>query len=59
MPESDDVIANTIQQEVDRDEEVEQRRLQEEIERLRMERAKRRSALPGYGTCREFSFRTF
>ncbi|HEV7737961.1 MAG TPA: hypothetical protein VGO47_11395 [Chlamydiales bacterium] len=46
MPESDDVIANTIQQEVDRDEEVEQRRLQEEIERLRMERAKRRSALP-------------
>jgi len=34
-----------IQQEVDQDEEAEQRRLQEEIERSRVERAKRRSAL--------------
>ncbi|KIJ49349.1 hypothetical protein M422DRAFT_246441 [Sphaerobolus stellatus SS14] len=34
-----------IQQEVDEDEEAERRRLQEEIERSRMERARRRSAL--------------
>lgn len=36
-----------IQQEVDRDEEVEQRRLQEEIAQSRLERARRRNTATG------------
>ena len=49
-----------IQQQVDRDEEAEQRRLQDEITRSRMERAKRRNTATGSidwsvsGSCRAF-----